>query len=1038
MRVLLSIISLGFFVNAFSQTGRQLYYRFRHLDQSEGLLKNWVTSVVQDDRGFFWITTFYDGLQRFDGVRFLDYTQIIKKYEPNALVMNVSKSENHQLKVRTTKNEFVFDVYRKRLVKYIPGRNKLPRKTFIDSENNVWEINDNYLLRYKERSDTIDFKQRIFKKLQGENSYLVYDTVNNQYWFANEKKLYVLDVSSGRVFNSVSDDNIPFFRYLRKTGNPAYSTLLLDNEQNLWIGTWGRTFFRYNLNSGKTTSYFLSNFSKTVNSFRPSHVSLFFLDNYNQIWAGTYGSGLLKYDKKKDAFDYILADKNNASAVRYNFEITNLFQDNQDNIWVSTDRGISIFNPYKEYFKIVTHDNWNLHSLPDHEIEPLLQVRNKDIWVGTWGGGITIFDSSFNFKSQYRFPDKIGNLVWGFVEDDKGRIWVASQYGLIHRFNPATGNFDSTFYIGKERITIKRILKDRKGNIFFGLNNGRVTKWSVSENKFIEYNRGVPVSVNPLPVLNLFFDEKENIWMSNMTGIYRLDTSKMIYTDSFFLAPKDIFNITGLTGSPYNRNFILLSCNRGGGGYFSGRTKEFKRWQPDSDFAELKISSLKKDKYGNIWFTSGLGLYYFRPADTNKIIRYPIQKGLINSAFKATPIVELKDGRWCAITSTEIVVFDPGILLQSQKDNRPALITGFKVFNERLPIDTFLFNGLPVKLDYKQNVITIEFAPSVYSFLTRQNYSYKLSGVDENWISSGNQMNASYANLKPGDYVFSVRTEGDEGNYPVTSFAISIAPPFWQSWWFYGLCFLFIFSVVYIAIRKRISNIRAKSEMRERVLEMEMAALRAQMNPHFIFNCINAIDSLIQNDERDKATSYLARFARLIRNVLESSKNEVVPFYKDFETVQLFIDLERFRSNYKFNYQLQADQELLNGDYKVPPMLIQPFIENAIHHGLFNKENGEKHLKVNARLDGDYIVYTITDNGVGRKRAEELNRINRPDHVSYGIQIASERVKNFNSRASAGKTEGHEPDHLRITDLTVNDQCSGTIVQLRLKINSNH
>ena len=212
--------------------------------------------------------------------------------------------------------------------------------------------------------------------------------------------------------------------------------------------------------------------------------------------------------------------------------------------------------------------------------------------------------------------------------------------------------------------------------------------------------------------------------------------------------------------------------------------------------------------------------------------------------------------------------------------------------------------------------------------------------------------------------------------------------------------------------------------LERKALELEMQALRAQMNPHFIFNCLSAIDNLIQTNQSDKATTYLARFAKLIRSVLDSSKNNRVTFQHDFETIRLYLEMEQFRCNNKFNYQLTADNELLQGDYKVPPLIVQPFVENAIHHGLLNKEDNNRQLKVQAQLKGEYIVYSITDNGVGRNKAAIIKQVNKPDHRSYGIAITKERIQLHNKNQVNGDVE--------ITDLENNGMATGTKATIRI------
>ena len=205
-----------------------------------------------------------------------------------------------------------------------------------------------------------------------------------------------------------------------------------------------------------------------------------------------------------------------------------------------------------------------------------------------------------------------------------------------------------------------------------------------------------------------------------------------------------------------------------------------------------------------------------------------------------------------------------------------------------------------------------------------------------------------------------------------------------------------------------------------------MMALRSQMNPHFIFNCLNAIDNLIQTNQKEKATTYLARFAKLIRNVLDSSKNNTVLFQKDMESLNLYLQIEQFRSNNKFEYELQADPELLHSDYKIPPLVVQPFVENAIHHGLLNKQTGDRKLTIVAKLENNYILYAITDNGVGRVRAGELKELNNPDNQSYGIDITRERLHLHNQN---GKSSD-----IKITDLYTDNNPAGTKVEIRVKI----
>ena len=241
------------------------------------------------------------------------------------------------------------------------------------------------------------------------------------------------------------------------------------------------------------------------------------------------------------------------------------------------------------------------------------------------------------------------------------------------------------------------------------------------------------------------------------------------------------------------------------------------------------------------------------------------------------------------------------------------------------------------------------------------------------------------------------------------------------------LVLLFGLAVRNIILKRKnemLRNEHLQSALKRKALELEMQALRAQMNPHFIFNCLSAIDNLIQTNQTDKATTCLSRFAKLLRGVLDSSKNNLVAFQKDFDTLKLYLEMEEFRCNKKFKYELNADAELMESDYKVPPLIIQPFVENAIHHGLLNKQEGSRELKIEAQLKDDHIVYLISDNGVGRKKAGIIKEMNRPNQKSYGIEITKERIQLHN--------KNEEEDDLVITDLEEGGLSVGTQAMVRI------
>ncbi|MEO6723277.1 MAG: histidine kinase, partial [Ferruginibacter sp.] len=327
---------------------------------------------------------------------------------------------------------------------------------------------------------------------------------------------------------------------------------------------------------------------------------------------------------------------------------------------------------------------------------------------------------------------------------------------------------------------------------------------------------------------------------------------------------------------------------------------------------------------------------------------------------------------------------------------------------------------------HDENNISIEFSAVNFSNESDLDFAYQLSGLDTVWRTSDANRAAHFANLAPGDYIFKIKIANETGEWgrPDEVLLFTIKPVFWQTIWFPLSIFGLVILIIFLFVSKRIKTIRWEAGLKHKLAETEMIALRSQMNPHFIFNCLNAIDNLIQTNQANKATTYLARFAKLIRSVLESSKSNVVPFHKDFDTLKLFLELEQFRCNNKFEYEIYAERELLEGDYKVPPLIVQPFVENAIHHGLLNKERGERKVIVKASLENNFIRYIVQDNGVGRAKALEIKNNNKPEHQSYGIQITTERIHLHNRNG--------KPGDIVITDMMDEDKPGGTIVEIKL------
>jgi LytS/YehU family sensor histidine kinase len=244
--------------------------------------------------------------------------------------------------------------------------------------------------------------------------------------------------------------------------------------------------------------------------------------------------------------------------------------------------------------------------------------------------------------------------------------------------------------------------------------------------------------------------------------------------------------------------------------------------------------------------------------------------------------------------------------------------------------------------------------------------------------------------------------------------------------------FLLLIFVVIIAffIHKTSEAKKKRSEaaLKQKIAEVQMQVLRAQMNPHFIFNSLNSIENFMMQNEKWLASDYLNKFTQLIRTILDSSFDKLIPVTRDMDALQLYIDLQQLRFNNKFTYQTSIDPQILAGDYKVPSLIIQPYVENAIEHGIAHSEKNNCRVSISVTLSESYLLYTVEDNGIGRQQAAAYNQQNKPNHKSVGLAITADRVHIFNGSEK-------DADDIVITDLYgPGNEPAGTSVQVKIKL----
>ena len=321
----------------------------------------------------------------------------------------------------------------------------------------------------------------------------------------------------------------------------------------------------------------------------------------------------------------------------------------------------------------------------------------------------------------------------------------------------------------------------------------------------------------------------------------------------------------------------------------------------------------------------------------------------------------------------------------------------------------FNFPEEAVDFSHDQNNLVFYFDALNYLNPDQQRFRYRLIPAIKSWTDYSTDRKAVFTTLQSGHYTLEIEAINllDQSQVSQLTYRFTILPPFYLTWWFILTVMFSLTSITVIAVYIRTQQIRRqeilKADIRIEMNNIEMKALKAQMNPHFIFNAINSIQSYILSNNVDKALYYLSRFAKLVRKTLENSSKEVIPLHEELIYLNFYLELEQMRFEGEFTSETDIDPQLPLQTTLIPPMIIQPFIENAIKHGLLMLEK-PGHLKIEVRkLNETKYQFVIEDNGIGRKRAGELKNNGSQAYKSKGLELTNNRIQLLNENSQTGQ-----------------------------------
>jgi hypothetical protein len=304
-------------------------------------------------------------------------------------------------------------------------------------------------------------------------------------------------------------------------------------------------------------------------------------------------------------------------------------------------------------------------------------------------------------------------------------------------------------------------------------------------------------------------------------------------------------------------------------------------------------------------------------------------------------------------------------------------------------------------LRYNENNIRFEYAGISYRSVGNISYSYRLMGLDSFWKNTRETF-LDYPSLPSGNYEFQLLAINKFGiGSTRLSLHFTVAAPFWRTEWFFGVSLLLFLSLTWLFVSLWTRSVRRRQEEKDRlgkrILDTEHMALRAQMNPHFIFNCLNSIQQFVFDQDIVSANKYISGFAKLIRATLQHSTTAYIPLSDEMDYLSTYLSLEKLRFQEQMDYSIEVDPSLSRREIFIPPMLIQPYVENCMRHGLRHKKDGKGYIWVSARALEDKMVCIIEDNGIGRQSAAQYKTREHIEYQSRGMSLTADRIRLINA-----------------------------------------
>lgn len=922
-----------------------------HFSTDDGLPASRVYESYQDSRGFLWLATEF-GLSKYDGHSFTNYTVKDGLYVND--VWGLFEDSQNRIWIKCFSPELIYvqndSLYR--IESPVSLEEKTLKSIVEDWEGNCWFNYEHGLFRL----DTLGVLHNLSEP-DSDSSFLG-QTIDG-HWFMSKGTLYCL--KQGKV---VKQWDCPLF------GEGRIITPPVLNTHGEWMLFFSKRVVQYNPATGRHHTHHLREILHETDNVE----LVYFMDNHQttpHFWLGTTHGNFVLDDGLNliESFRFLQGEL-----------FSHINQDHEGNLWFTDDgKGLYFYPATALEMQMV-----NYYIREEQSTAKILSYKNlgNGQWLcGTKNGTLYLLTTEGVQRKYTGFKHlgainnlhslRKGHLL--LIETKEGMVWLptAEFQTLLETQRDIVLNPQHQFL-----QSIKASFLENDSSVLVATRLG-------AERMVIGHN-GEAVS-SPLTegrTNAICRDETGRIWMGKPNGLWVRENGATVQLSKKHEALR--VSILDLCWDKKQQVLWLATDGYGVVGFKPNHQEVFTLSKTQNHI----VKDVTLDKNGRLWAATPSGVNLIT------ISSYAPLSYQVESFAKREGLVSNESNGVVAENDEVIVLGNGGLsrLHPRLKSVEPTDVMGIYIthisVNGQLRIPA---QGM--RFEHDANHIGFHFSSP--SFLRRRELSYQYQLVGEGWANhwtSTQSSSSRFHNLEPRVYTFQVKraAQGESAVQQVASFSFEILPKWTQTLWFKGSISALIAIILVLLIIWRMRTARQRSQLNLRISTLQAKALQAQMNPHFVFNALNAIQFMVGKKHSDDASEYLAMFAQLIRINLELSGKQWVSLEEELQGLETYLELEKMRFS-GLTYFIKIDPHIQQERFKIPPLILQPFAENAILHGILPLESasGEVEIEIKQLVNKQMLEITILDNGIGLKASQ---RQKRKTHASKGIKLIEERL----------------------------------------------